>query len=353
MTSRPNPLFSAGTISRRSFGRGALSLAALGALAACGSTAENAASSAAASSSGPAPTTGVAGGSFPVTIEHAFGSTVIPAAPTRVVSVGLTEQDFLLSLGVVPVGVTDWYGDQPNAIWPWAEAALGSAPRPELLTDSDGIEYLKVQALKPELIVGMNAGLEQASYDQLTKLAPTLATPSEAENIYFDSWELYLDTIATALGKSAEGAALKQSIKDQFAAAAAKNPDFAGKKAILVQEAVYDGNFYAYQAGLGTEFLTNLGFEIPAELDEYVPAEGGQALIPAERIDVFNSADYIIWATESEESEKALQELPGFAELTATSIYTGAVLSGAIYFSTTLSLPYIVENLVPLLGGTV
>lgn len=352
MTSRPNPLLSAGTLSRRSFGRGALSLAALGALAACGSTGENAAP--AASTSGAAPSSGSpAADSFPVSIEHAFGTTVIPAAPTRVVSVGLTEQDFLLSLGIVPVGVTDWYGDQPNAIWPWAEEALGSAPRPELLTDSDGIEYLKVQALKPDLIVGMNAGLEQASFDQCAKLAPTLATPSEATNIYFDSWELYLDNIAKATGKSEEGAALKQSIKDQFAAVAAKNPDFAGKKAILVQEAVYDGNFYAYQAGLGTEFLTDLGFEIPAELDEYVPAEGGQALIPAERIDVFNSADYIIWATESEESERALQELPGFADLTATSVYTGAVLSGAIYFSTTLSLPYIIENLVPLLGGTV
>src|SRR5688500_17670537 len=66
-------------------------------------------------------------GTFPVTVEHKFGETLVEEEPARVVSVGYTEHDVLLQLGVVPVGVTDWYGDQPFATWPWAQDLLGDA----------------------------------------------------------------------------------------------------------------------------------------------------------------------------------------------------------------------------------
>ena len=41
-------------------------------------------------------------GTFPATVEHQFGTTTIDEEPQRVVSVGLTEQDVLLQLGVDP-----------------------------------------------------------------------------------------------------------------------------------------------------------------------------------------------------------------------------------------------------------
>src|SRR5687768_7469820 len=64
---------------------------------------------------------------FPVTVEHQFGETTIDAEPQRVVVVGLTEQDILLELGVTPVATTEWYGEQPYAVWPWAADLLGDA----------------------------------------------------------------------------------------------------------------------------------------------------------------------------------------------------------------------------------
>ena len=66
-------------------------------------------------------------GAFPVTIEHKFGSTTIESQPERVVSVGFAEHEGLLALGVEPVGVRDWYGDQPYATWPWAQDELGDS----------------------------------------------------------------------------------------------------------------------------------------------------------------------------------------------------------------------------------
>ena len=75
-------------------------------------------------------------GAFPVTIEHKYGATT-EKAPARVVCVGLTEQDALLALGVVPVAVTKWFGYAPGEIFPWARRARRRRV-PEVLEDENG-----------------------------------------------------------------------------------------------------------------------------------------------------------------------------------------------------------------------
>jgi iron complex transport system substrate-binding protein len=61
----------------------------------------------------PTSTTSVDPDAFPVTIEHALGETTIEAEPTRVATLGWTDQDHVLALGVVPVGATKitWGGN--------------------------------------------------------------------------------------------------------------------------------------------------------------------------------------------------------------------------------------------------
>ncbi|HCB07901.1 MAG TPA: ABC transporter substrate-binding protein, partial [Nocardioides bacterium] len=85
-------------------------------------------------------------------VTHKYGETTVDEEPVRVVSVGVTEQDILMQLGVVPVGVTEWYGEQPFATWPWAQELLGDA-EPEVLSTADGFEMERIAALQPDLIV--------------------------------------------------------------------------------------------------------------------------------------------------------------------------------------------------------
>src|ERR1700754_2787700 len=151
--------------SRRGFLRAgaAAGLLAAGAPAAC-------------SSHKPAPAGGGgAGGS--VTITHVFGETTIPEPPKRIVSAGFTAQDDLLALGAVPLAVTNWFGDQPFAVWPWAQPKLGNA-KPVVLNLDNGIQVDKIAGLKPDLIVATDAGVDQDTYQKLTAIAPTLA-PSD------------------------------------------------------------------------------------------------------------------------------------------------------------------------------
>jgi iron complex transport system substrate-binding protein len=292
-------------------------------------------------------------GAFPVTVQHAFGETTVPAEPRRVVTVGYTEQDTLLALDVVPVGVTEWYGDQPSAVWPWAQDELGDA-RPTVLDASDGINVEAVAALEPDLIVGTNAGLDEDVYEALSGIAPTIAHSGEFD-AYFEPWDVQAELIGTALGKQDEALALIAELRGAFAEAAAAHPEFAGTTAVFLQNAVYDGSFIAYQDGLSTDFLTDLGFVVPDSIEPF--ATEGQAYIPLEQAGVLNDAEVLIWGTEAPTDRAALEEQAVYRALEPVRgghlAFTDELLAGAIYFTSPLSLGYVLEELVPRLESAV
>jgi iron complex transport system substrate-binding protein len=115
---------------------------------------------------------------FPFTIEHKYGSTTVTEKPERIVLVGLTEQDALLALGIVPVATRGWYGERPGAIFEWAQDKLGDAEVPVVLPGAE-LNIEQIAGLNPDVIVGLYAGLTQEEYDTLSKIAPTVAQPAE------------------------------------------------------------------------------------------------------------------------------------------------------------------------------
>ena len=85
---------------------------------------------------------------FPVTVEHKYGSTTITQAPERVVSIGYTDQDALFALGVTPIAIRYWYGDETNAVFPWAQDEAGDAvPEVQDRPLGEALEPLNLQAL--------------------------------------------------------------------------------------------------------------------------------------------------------------------------------------------------------------
>ena len=307
------------------------------ALSACGQDAD------------PAPTAPVPsaeGAAFPAVVPHKFGETTVPEQPQRVVSVGVSEQDILLQLGVTPVAVTEWYGEQPHATWPWATELLGDA-EPEVLSTANGFEYERIAALEPDLIVGTNAGLAERDYELLAQIAPTVASV-EGSTRYFSSWEDQTLQIARALGREDDGEDLVDEVHAAYADVAAAHPEWAGLTATFSQGGPYDGELYVYPDGLSTDFLTNLGFTMTPGLQDYAPEVGAQAEISAENVDLLE-ADVVVWATESAEQLDQLLDFGTVAALPAVaesrSVYTDDVLAGAIYFDTPLSLLYVLDEL--------
>ena len=314
-------------------------------LTACGSDGSEGSSTADPSSSGAAE-----GGTFPATVTHKFGETVVPEEPKRVVSVGVTEQDVLLQLGVVPVAVTEWYGEQPDATWPWAHDLLDGA-HPEVLQTADGFEFEKIAALKPDLIVGTNAGMTKKDYELFSAIAPTI-TSSKDSNDYFSPWQDQVLQIARGLGREDDGQQVVDDLEADYAKVAAEHPEWAGKTATFSQGAPYDGILYVYPPGLSTDFLTQLGFTMTTGFEDYAP-EGSQAEISAENVGLID-ADVIVFATEDQEGFDSLQKFGTIDSLPAVkenrSVYTDGTLAGAIYFDTPLARMYALEKLTPMLA---
>ncbi len=173
---------------------------------------------------------------------------------------------------------------------------------------------------------------------------------------YFSAWEEQVELVAAALGKPEEGRELVQSIKDDYAEAAAAHPEFEGKTATFSQNGFYDGLLYVYPDGLNTEFLTMLGFTINPKLTPLIEREGEQVTVSAERLGVID-ADVIVFATEQPSDVAALKKVPTFDNLGAVAenraVYTDGTLAGAIYFISPLSLPYVLERLVQQLEAAV
>ena len=171
--------------------------------------------------------TAARGGAFPVTDEHKFGATTVRSTPRRIAVVGLTEQDTVLALGSKPIATTEWYGKQPQAVWPWARAALGDA-KPTVLSNADGFQFERIALLRPDLIIGTNVGMKRRDYEKLSAIAPTIAA-AKGSTDWFSPWDQQTAIIAKALGKEAEGRALVRNIKARYAKAAAEHPEFKGK----------------------------------------------------------------------------------------------------------------------------
>jgi iron complex transport system substrate-binding protein len=286
------------------------------------------------------------GAAFPLTLEHKYGETVLDEVPERVVSVGFTDQDFLLALEVVPVGIRDWYGDQPFATWPWAQEALGDA-EPEVLP-ADALSYEAIAALRPDLIVGVSSGMTAEEYATLSAIAPTLAQSDEFVD-YGVPWQEATRAIGQAVGKADEAEALVTEVEELFAEARAEHPEFEGASGVVAFVMAADEVGGYAEEDTRSRVLEDLGFEVPAEIDE-LAGDSFYASFSAENIDRLD-ADLVAWVAATDDVIAQIEASPLRSGLRAVEegreVFLDAEVGAAAGFSSPLSLPYVLEELVP------
>ncbi|MFF0344990.1 iron-siderophore ABC transporter substrate-binding protein [Kribbella sp. NPDC004875] len=295
------------------------------------------------------------GGAFPVTIKNKYGDTVVKAAPQRVVTVGLVEQDALLALGVAPVGTTEWFGEKPGALFPWAKAKLGDAAVPQVLSDKDGLQFEKIAALRPDLIIGLYSGISADDYKKLTAIAPTVAQPAGVPD-YGVSWQVVARTVGQAVGKPRQADELVRGVEQRFADVRAQHPEFKGRTALMATP--YEGYFVYGTQDPRSRLLTDFGFSLPEGLDKAIGDKFG-ANISAEKIALLDQQALVWFPTKG-----------GTAKLKADPLYKNLKvrtegrdvfveedydnqLYGATSFVSVLSLPIVLDELVPKLAAAV
>jgi len=282
-----------------------------------------------------------AAGSGSVTITHVFGETSVPGPPRRVVSAGYTGQDDLLALGVVPIAVTNWFGDQPFGVWPWAQPKLGNA-KPVVLNLDNGIQVQRIASLKPDLIVATDAGLDEDTYQKLTAIAPTL--PQSDGYAFFEPWKDQATAIGQAVFRPDQIKSLINGVDKSFAGVADKYPQFKNKRVLLLEGKFHQDNVVA-TTGWRTEFLTQMGLAIADSVASFA-VDQQRAFIPRDKIkSALGATDLLIWTTEDDNDQAALVANPDVAALRARSVFTTKDQAGAIAFASPLSYPLVADQL--------
>lgn len=277
----------------------------------------------------------------PITVAHIFGETTVPEPPKRVVCAGYTGQDDLLALGVVPIAVTNWFGDQPFAVWPWAQRQLGNA-EPVVLNLDNGIEVNRIAGLNPDLIIATNAGVDADTYQKLSAIAPTV--PQSGGDAFFEPWKVQAAAIGKAVHRSQQMQSLLDGVDATFTDVAAAHPGFKGKRVLLLAgrlEGDPANRSVSAHTGWRAAFLTQLGLTLA----------DAPTLIEHDRIGAtLGGADVLIWTTESDDERAALLADPDIAASAARSVFTTKDQAGAIAFGSPLSYPLVAGQLPALIA---
>lgn len=334
----------------------ALSAAALGVglLAGCGSDSDEPADKA----GGDAP---AAAGAFPVTVEHAFGTTEIDKAPERVVSVGYTDDQTILAFGIKPVGMVDQYpnpaGQSPdiNTQWPWVKDKWGDTEPEVIMKNGDtGPNYEKIAALRPDLIIAVYSEIDRAAYDKLSRIAPTVGRTKGEKEPFSAPWQDNALHIAKALGRAEDGKKMVADIQGKLDAAKQAHPEFADQRAVVLSW--YKDSVAPFTStDVRGRLVTGIGFTYQTEIDKVAGGDFYTTLSP-ERVDLVD-VDRVFVINDKADQE-ALKKFALFTNLDAAKNgkvsylldSEGPAVGAAISQGTLLSMPYAVDELVKAVG---
>jgi iron complex transport system substrate-binding protein len=298
-------------------------------------------------------------GAFPVTVEHAYGSTTIEEEPTRVATLGWSDHDAVLSLGVVPVGAVQitWGGNEHGST-PWFDEALAElgGEQPTRYADADGAPIDEIAKLEPDLILATNSGITQAEYDKLSRLAPVVAFPGEP---WVTSWEDSLAIAGEALGRAELASEVRRDTEDAIAQAAEQNPQVVGKSFVFASLSTADMSKVDYYTPEDNRprLLAALGM-VNAPVIERISKPGQfYGTLSAERAPDLASDVFITYAETGDDlatfrDDPLLGRIPALrsGHVLASTNQTDALGLSA---PSPLAIPYAMEHFVPLVAQAV
>lgn len=302
---------------------------------------------------------------FPVTIEHAFGETVIEKAPERVATISWVNDDVALALGVVPVGMpVNEYGGNEKGSTPWKDAkleeldaAIGSENAPAQYSEADGIAFEDIAKSTPDVILAAYSGLSQEDYDRLTKIAPVVAYP---ETAYGTGWQKSTEMIGKALGFPDKAAQLVEDTEKLIEDKAAEYPEIQGKTFIygnLEPASGAGANVYTPNDNR-PKFLASLGMELaPVVAEKAKDEEGFFIEWSAERADELKSDIFVTWVPDAS-TEEAIIKDPLLGQIPAVKAgglvaHSDNTLVLSVSAASPLSLPWALDKYLPDLSEAV
>lgn len=261
-------------------------------------------------SSSPAPSATDEAGQ-PTSVQHALGTTELPANPERVATVAWSNEEVPLALGVMPVGfaAATWGVEDDSKMLPWTKERVEElGGDPVLFDETDGINFEQVAATEPDLILGAYSGLTADEYNTLTEIAPTIAY---SKGPWLTTWRDIITENSAALGMGSEGEELVDELESTIADSTAKYPQLKGKTAAFMKldpSNLSKVNLYT-TADPRAAYLVDLGLETPASVTESSDSDDFYFEVSAEQIDQVADVDILVIYGD-EELLETLQDHP-------------------------------------------
>ncbi len=287
----------------------------------------------------------------PITVTHAFGTTVIEEKPQRIVTLFWGNQDTPLALGIVPIGMSAAnFAVDETGIHPWVKDAYTNlgADAPIVFDDTDGIDYEAVNDCQPDVILCSYSGITEEDYKKLSEIAPVIAYPTDP---FVISWREQTIMNAEGMGMGEEGKALVDQTDALIKEKVANYPNIAGKTAAFCWFDATDlGNFYIYlNADPRSDYLNDLGFTVPNSIkSNYADSKDFSITVSSENVDMFNDIDVIVTYGD-ENLLKAMQADPRLSTIPAIKNGAVVLLDSTDPFAAScnpsiLSIPYEIDN---------
>lgn len=299
-----------------------------------------------------------AAGAFPVTIEHAFGETIIEEEPERVVTWGWASTDATIALGVTPVAIPfESYGGDEEGVLPWIREALEERGEsiPTVLTNTGAdVPFEEIAAADPDVILAHYSGLTEEQFATLSEIAPVVAYPDQP---WSTPWRDIISITGEALGREDEAEEVLAGIDASLAEAAAAHPEFEGVSLATAWDTA--GTFYVYaDEDPRVEFMLDLGFVNAPAVDALDTDESPfYFTLSYERVSELSSDVLVVYGSTPEEAQ-ALLDAPYAQSLPAVQQGAVAQLVGTEFIAsvsppTALSLPWGLDEVVDQLAAAV
>lgn len=285
-------------------------------------------------------------GAFPVTVDHAYGSTTIDAEPMRIVTIGWSGQDAVIALNKVPVAMESFSGDGiENNILPWDASRLNGA-KPVLMTTNPDIPFEQILGLDPDVILAVYSGIDEGEYKRLSDIAPTVAFPDQP---WDTAWDKQMSMIGAALGQPAQAQTLIDETGAYFEKQAADHPQFQGKTATYAMR-TDEGLIVFCGTDPRIRLLGQLGLKTSPGVDAVCTSGDSSVSVGMESIDTLDADVFILVDADGTNLDKLMSFGP-FANMTSVSNGRLVRLVGMDYAMATsaptvLSVPYAFDEFI-------
>lgn len=224
------------------------------------------------------------------TVTTPEGKVTIPAHPLRVVSVHSWTTESLFDLGVKPLGVEDSGAEYVPSRY------LSRWKAVDKVAQGSTIDYEKIAALKPDLIVGVDVPYLKQDYKKLSAIAPTVFAPFSATS----TWQDYPTATAGFVNKGTALAELKKQYTDELAEIKQDYaPQLSSLKWDIIQGGFDAGNYWIYSTSSPVgDILTQLGAGFASATTAVKP--GANDSVSYEQADLLQDADAIIYYTNND-----------------------------------------------------